>query len=529
MREFLALCFVDLALRSFLFWEEWDDAHHHHHSVICPCTLHVGHSLAMLYFHPRVKKRTSRLVDCARIQNVLLWQQLHANWITASDVALSRVFLRVREIELESVPYAFQGTGLFDSTLGFPGEGPRWSIISANVDSFAANYNCLQWNADAFMLQEARIADSNMAEAQRKAGMCNFHLFCSQTLQKQRASNGTFRVPCGGTATCAHRELTQLFEEKADISGCWTQLRSSARVTATWHQVSPGVKLLAFNFYGIANAASERAKFGRNNELLDLIFTVAAQFGDVPILLGGDFQMEPGMYPAAQLALDHCGWSDPLLRTDAQGDVVRPSTFFQHSAVVDGEGESSIDGILMNRTALTALIDIQVLDHRDRQQRPVQATFAWDRILQVGSIMQMPAKMNLERVQRHNPDDPGCPVNGLMALVNSCGMAILMASQLQRLPMPSGMSSISLPPNSCCSTVPAGGLALVCEASNRTFNVFRPALLKKLRVILPLLGYTSLGRLFDSFVNWRTALLAQLLELGMLGPSETLSIVFFVG
>ena len=74
-------------------------------------------------------------------------------------------------------------------------------------------------------------------------------------------------------------------------------LRSSARVTDTWHQVAAGVKLLAFNFYAVANAASERAKFNRNNELLDMIFTVAAQFGDIPALIAGDFhfQMEPGM------------------------------------------------------------------------------------------------------------------------------------------------------------------------------------------------------------------------------------------
>ena len=191
----------------------------------------------------------------------------------------------------------------------------------------------------------------------------------------------------------------------------WPQLRSSARVTATWHQVSPGVKLLAFNFYGIANAASERAKFNRNNELLDLIFTVAAQFGDIPILVAGGFQMEPGMYPSVQLALDHWGWADPLLRTDVQGELTRPCTFFQRAPSVEGDGQSSIDGILMNRTALTALLDIRVLDHQDRQHRPVQATFAWDRILQVGTMMQRAAKLNLDQLQRSDPDDPGCPVN----------------------------------------------------------------------------------------------------------------------
>ena len=300
----------------------------------------------------------------------------------------------------------------FDSTLGYPGEGPRWSMISANIDSFATNASCLHWNADAFMLQEARVAESNLTESQRKAALCNFGLFCSQPLHKLRASNGTFRIPSGGVATCAHKELTQIFEDKMDVSGAWSILRATCRVTATWHQVSASVKLLAFNFYAVANAASERPKFERNNELLDHIFMVASQFADIPIVIAGDFQMEPGMYPSVQLALDHWGWADPLLQTNDTGEVVRPCTFFQHAAS-DDEGQSSIDGILMNRTALAALIRIEVLDHRDRQHRPVQATFAWDRIAQIGTIMQRFASLDLSQVTTCNASDPACPVNTL--------------------------------------------------------------------------------------------------------------------
>lgn len=107
-----------------------------------------------------------------------------------------------------------------------------------------------------------------------------------------------------------------------DISGVWQALRPSAKITVTWRQVSASVKLLAFNFYAVANAASERAKFERNNELLSQIFTIAAQFGDVTILVAGDFQ----------IALDHWGWSDPLLQTDEHGDAFRPCTFFQQAA-----------------------------------------------------------------------------------------------------------------------------------------------------------------------------------------------------
>ena len=115
-----------------------------------------------------------------------------------------------------------------------------------------------------------------------------------------------------------------------------------------------------------------------------------------------------------------CSWhwitgdgADPLLQADENGVVFRPNTFCQHAAPADGEGQSSIDGILMNRTALTALLRIEVLDHQDRQHRPVQATFAWDRIQQVGTVLQRFAPLDLSQVQQGDVSDPACPVNTL--------------------------------------------------------------------------------------------------------------------
>lgn len=90
---------------------------------------------------------------------------------------------------------------------------------------------------------------------------------------------------------------------------------------------------------------------------------------------------------------------------------MRPPTFFQRTTTADAEGQSSIDGILVNRTALTAPQHIEVLNHQDRQHRPARATFAWDRIQQVGAILQRAAKLNLENVQKADPTDTGCPIN----------------------------------------------------------------------------------------------------------------------
>ena len=393
------------------YFERGDVQHPHASRVLC-MTLHVTWVLMMLCSHHLVKERASPSCPLVlRIQNFVLGSSYLRVYQVLDQYDWEHTWCQTDVRLISSGLAQHWQPAWFDKTLGFPGEGPHWSMISANVDSFATNASCLQWDADVFLLQEARIADSNMLDAKRKAALCNFELYCSQPLQKLRASNGTFRIPSGGTATCARKEFTQIFDQKQNLSGSWELLRSSARVTATWHQVSSSVKLLAFNFYAIANAASERAKFERNNEMLNQLFMVAAQFGDIPIVIAGDFQMEPGMYPAVQLALDKWGWADPLLQTDDGGELFRPSTFFQCAATEDGEGQSSIDGILMNRTALTALVKIEVLDHPDRQHRPVQAHFAWTRIQQVGTVLQNFAKLNLEWVDISNTGDPACPVN----------------------------------------------------------------------------------------------------------------------
>ena len=379
--------FCSCALQCGLFstYPVLDGARHYHDLRLHLCPLHGDPSWMMSYSHLRVKEGTAPFCDGDRIWNTLLFGNIQ---------------VLVRQLQMR----------IFDCTLGFPGEGPKWAMISANVDSFITNVNCLHWEADAFMLQEARIAHSNMLDAQRKAALCNFQVFCSQPLQKTKVSSGGYRIPSGGTATCANKELAKLFDAQDDVSGTWPLVCSTARVTATWHQVSSSVKMLAFNFYAIANAASERQKFERNNELLHQIFMVAAQYADIPIVLAGDFQMEPGMYPAVQLALDHWGWADPLLHTDETGMVTRPATFFQRNAPTDVDGQSSIDGILVNRTALTALLGVEVLPHQDRQHRPVRATFVWDRIHMKGTMLQRLAKMNLEHVHTADPANPHCPV-----------------------------------------------------------------------------------------------------------------------
>ena len=55
---------------------------------------------------------------------------------------------------------------LFDSSRGFPGEGPTWTCRSANVDSINSHPDIFLWEADVILAQETRITSSNLQNLQ---------------------------------------------------------------------------------------------------------------------------------------------------------------------------------------------------------------------------------------------------------------------------------------------------------------------------------------------------------------------------
>lgn len=124
-----------------------------------------------------------------------------------------------------------------------------------------------------------------------------------------------------------------------------------------------------------------------NDALFANILLIASQFGDIPVILAGDFQLFPLSYPSIAHAVHFEGWVDPLVSADSEGKLHRPLTFSLDGTFTgEGEGCSSIDGILLNRVALTALQTIEVLGLQGTQHRPVRATFFWEPIHQVGEI-----------------------------------------------------------------------------------------------------------------------------------------------
>ena len=294
----------------------------------------------------------------------------------------------------------------FDASLGFPGEGP-WSLTSANIDSFQSHPDCVQWDSDVIAIQESRLAKSNITDARHKALEYGKDIFYGNLLNEKKDKNGFFKVPHGGTACLASPACTRNFVTEDDVTGIWPKLQATCRISATWHQVLPKLRVLVFCFYGQASLAHD-AHLPINQQWLEDIFLVAAQFGSIPILIAGDFQSDPDCYQAIVDAKALGFWFDPLVEANEQGEFSRPITFSQGGNFKNPSKHFSlIDGILMNDVALSALSEITVNYGHSKQHAPIKAVFQWPRVFQKGHVLVKPAAFDLTKISHPN----GSPVD----------------------------------------------------------------------------------------------------------------------
>lgn len=134
----------------------------------------------------------------------------------------------------------------------------------------------------------------------------------------------------------------------------------------------PKHESLDFSIYVKSGASASQELLEQNDALLRDIFEICSQYGDVPIILAGDFQTAPLNYESISNAIHMCGWQDPLLQVDNEGLSFRPLT--------------PIDGIILNRVAFAALRHIHVLETLNQQHRPISASFHWPSIFLEGDV-----------------------------------------------------------------------------------------------------------------------------------------------
>ena len=292
----------------------------------------------------------------------------------------------------------------FDSSLGFPGEGP-WTLMSANIDSFQTHADCVLWDADVVALQETRLSKHNFEVNKKRAIEFGKDIFVGELLSEKKDINGFYKTPHGGTAFLSAPESSRSFHKDDDVTGTWEKLEKTSRLSGMWYQVLPKLRILVFSFYGQACLAHD-SHLDVNQKLLEDLLLITAQFGSIPILIAGDFQSDPDVYPAIVDAKALGSWADPLVQTSEQGEPTRPITFSRGGNFKNPcDNYSSIDGILMNQTALCALTDIRVCFEHAKQHAPIRAEFEWPRIFQKGFVHCRPAAFDLTNI----PHDDGIP------------------------------------------------------------------------------------------------------------------------
>ena len=175
----------------------------------------------------------------------------------------------------------FRSGRIFDSTLGFPGEGPdrSWTILSSNVGSFIKDNTWKGWEDNVICLQETRIGRNNFRNAIKSAAAFGRNLILGDLLPGLFRSDGSGSTSHGGVAMIAPSQLSVPFQKSDDCSGLFERVFHSKRVQATWCQVLPSLKILVFNFYGKSGASASHDILQFNDEILRDIFQIASRFG----------------------------------------------------------------------------------------------------------------------------------------------------------------------------------------------------------------------------------------------------------
>ena len=271
----------------------------------------------------------------------------------------------------------------FDSTLGYPGEGPRdppsemidWHIASINVGSLERHSEIYEKEFDAICLQETRHTDSNTKNLTLKAHSYGMSLHLGPSMKY--LSNGS--PMWGGVAIASTSGSSRPFVESDDASQIWPSLISTARVTASWVAVAEQITVLVVSVYAFPCAQSDHGKVAGNNNIFQMIFQMVSQFGRIPVIIGGDFQDIPHAYSTIADACRLGHWFDTSMTLDQNGQWDRPVTFSRQknwNNPQDGPS-SSIDGLLVNEVAHQFLCSSQVQPSCGLQHAFVIAKFQW--------------------------------------------------------------------------------------------------------------------------------------------------------
>ena len=285
----------------------------------------------------------------------------------------------------------------FDSTLGYPGEGP-WTLASLNVGSLEKHSELIGTSFDAVSLQETRITSTNHRDLVNQAKSESKDLSCGPLMQKMPNGFPTW----GGVATLTQAGTSRPFVAEDDITGHFHTLHATARFHASWICVSPNRRMLLVSLYCYTSAQHDSGRQQSNEQLFKMLFEMLAQFGDIPIAIAGDFQFPPHAYLAVASVIRRSLWFDPLLKI-CDEEESRPHTYCRSCKWDQPDSiQSSIDGILLNKVAHSYLTHSEVIRLKGFQHAVIKFTFDWPSTKRMAPTWVPHAALDLQKLKDFN-------------------------------------------------------------------------------------------------------------------------------
>ena len=285
-------------------------------------------------------------------------------------------------------------TRVFDSTLGYEGEGPQWTLKSINVGSLEKNPQILKQTYDALAIQETRVTAANKKEVTLRASEANRDISLGPLMKYMESGHPEW----GGVGIATNHGSSRTFEIKEDASGLYHSLQASTRVHCVWTSLDLGKTMLLISFYGFSGAHQDPAKHVACDNLLRQVFEFASQFGSIPIALCGDFQTIPHSYSCIRDLLAIGKYHDPFLMVGE--DLDRPYTFCKNRQWHDLESpKTSIDGILVNDVAFSYIKSVSVNHDCGLQHAFCEIEFDFPSTKRMGYKWVPHAKLDLSKLQ----------------------------------------------------------------------------------------------------------------------------------
>lgn len=235
--------------------------------------------------------------------------------------------------------------------------GPQLRVVSGNCTSLLRHMeDILGIEADVLVLQEVRLTEEGMELATREAEDKGWDTLWGRPQPRRRGTHRDQRLDArpGGVGTlvrkgvCATVSPRTAEGERLYETGCWN---------STAVRIGEGAGLVHIvNVYGHAGATAQMETMQRNEELLEALWMEANSIPEEPVVIMGDFNVDPGRSQVVARNVAEGVWVDVAAQKAHLLDMEPEDTYHGPQGA-----RSRIDYAILNQAAMQLFEDVELL------------------------------------------------------------------------------------------------------------------------------------------------------------------------